>query len=694
MSRKPTAAGGCSRTACFLLAWFFLAAASGAWAQTFTQGGTYLPSSDSRLDDWDRPVGVGATTAMPGLGRPTDVAPAVAARQKLPRITHPILRSGYDAARNQTLATQAAGPITERDFLIYRLMRREQDPALYHTWEKAGGRSREQLGRQLEAALKEYAFTTTLGAQESAEPTSPADLRFIRYLKYPVYQWVWIERVLKPGVKAEDIDLIKYYRDNPEQYYRPEQVRVRYVFRDVPARATVAEREAREREMEIAREKIAGGGDFGEVASQFSDAPSAARGGELPPFRRGVFVPEFESPAFELEQPGEISPVVRGPGGLYLIQLIERIPEEQIPFRKVLEQVREAAERKTLAYLYSYELNRLVMYKNQRRSWGFNLLEADDVLVKVSHYDVTKGAFLRMFPFVISYPVQLNEFLVYRLVEDILRGELVAQRIEEMGLQNDPLLVQADEIARRIWGFGEAQRKAMAVPLTFNEETVRAFYQKHQDELSYLPQWRVFRFDAAVRNPFLRHPSQLPALRAEMREQFQEVLSAFHTAVLEERVRQARRRASEEEQEEYQVPLDAAALPEEGVSTASAALRKQLLAIPASVGVIPASSNVDYQYLAVDEGYLNPNSPTYKSVRDLQESEVGPIFENRTGGYSAYFVERHIPGTAADYEAIRPHVRQQYITNVQRQAMERLRDETMRQSGLRIEIPGLKKPER
>jgi peptidyl-prolyl cis-trans isomerase SurA len=66
------------------------------------------------------------------------------------------------------------------------------------------------------------------------------------------------------------------------------------------------------------------GEDFAVIASTYSeDLGSARQGGDLGWQKRGTFVPEFESVAYNLEV-GEISPVFESPFGYHFMQLLER----------------------------------------------------------------------------------------------------------------------------------------------------------------------------------------------------------------------------------------------------------------------------------------------------------------------------------------------------------------------------------
>ncbi len=65
--------------------------------------------------------------------------------------------------------------------------------------------------------------------------------------------------------------------------------------------------------------RLAAGEDFSQLATAFSDDPSAARGGSLGAFGQGVMTPAFEEAAFRLAV-GERSGVVETPFGFHLIQ--------------------------------------------------------------------------------------------------------------------------------------------------------------------------------------------------------------------------------------------------------------------------------------------------------------------------------------------------------------------------------------
>ena len=93
---------------------------------------------------------------------------------------------------------------------------------------------------------------------------------------------------------------------------------------------------------EAARAKLAGGADFSALAREISDDRTAkSNGGRLSWFRRGAMDPAFESAAFALANPGDLSPPVRSRFGVHVIRLEGRKPARQPTFEEVEAQVVE-----------------------------------------------------------------------------------------------------------------------------------------------------------------------------------------------------------------------------------------------------------------------------------------------------------------------------------------------------------------
>jgi hypothetical protein len=174
-----------------------------------------------------------------------------------------------------------------------------------------------------------------------------------------------VQRVVKklqdlPPVTDEQVKA--YYDANGDKYSTT----------TIKARHILVKDEAKARELQAQLKQAPD--QFAELAKANSaDTASARKGGDLGFFGRGRMVPEFETAAFALKSPGEISEVVKTPYGYHIIQLEERRDGDQKPFDQVKEQIRatlrnEAMQEKTKAY-----------YDQLKQSAN---LQIDDVIVE------------------------------------------------------------------------------------------------------------------------------------------------------------------------------------------------------------------------------------------------------------------------------------------------------------------------
>jgi peptidyl-prolyl cis-trans isomerase SurA len=121
------------------------------------------------------------------------------------------------------------------------------------------------------------------------------------------------------------------------------QTRARHIL--IRTNELVPEAEARRR-LESIKERLENKGDFAQLARQFSEDASNARGGELGWLSPGDTVPEFER-AMNALKPGEISGPVQTPFGWHLIQVLERRNEDMSKERLRLDARRALRARKS-----------------------------------------------------------------------------------------------------------------------------------------------------------------------------------------------------------------------------------------------------------------------------------------------------------------------------------------------------------
>ena len=74
---------------------------------------------------------------------------------------------------------------------------------------------------------------------------------------------------------------------------------------------------------EKARDEARAGADFGKLAASYSDAGDALQGGQMG-WRAADRLPELFAVALQAMKPGEVSDILRSPGGFHLLRLLDR----------------------------------------------------------------------------------------------------------------------------------------------------------------------------------------------------------------------------------------------------------------------------------------------------------------------------------------------------------------------------------
>ena len=74
---------------------------------------------------------------------------------------------------------------------------------------------------------------------------------------------------------------------------------------------------------EKARDEARAGADFGKLAASYSDAGDALQGGQMG-WRAADRLPELFSVALQAMKPGDVSDILRSPGGFHLLRLLDR----------------------------------------------------------------------------------------------------------------------------------------------------------------------------------------------------------------------------------------------------------------------------------------------------------------------------------------------------------------------------------
>jgi parvulin-like peptidyl-prolyl isomerase len=192
---------------------------------------------------------------------------------------------------------------------------------------------------EVDAALKQW--KSRVGSEENykqfleSSGMTGADVRheLERNLVTEAYQ-----KSLVTGKGVTEEEAKTFYSSNQEMFKVPELAHVQYILVKATDKEPESVRADAKKRAEEAQKRAAAGEDFGALAKQFSQDASAAKGGDIEPFPRGVMFPKFEEVAFSLK-PDAVSAVFETPKGFNVLKLIALQPPSIRPFDDVKAQL-------------------------------------------------------------------------------------------------------------------------------------------------------------------------------------------------------------------------------------------------------------------------------------------------------------------------------------------------------------------
>ncbi len=153
----------------------------------------------------------------------------------------------------------------------------------------------------------------------------------------------WLDDQIKGKTEVTDADAATFFKENPEQFKQPEQVRASHILISVPQDAKPEQVVEKEKQAKAVAERVKKGEDFSKVAKEISEDPSAKQNsGDLDFFAKDQMVPEFSEAAFAMKK-DEISDPIRSEFGYHVIKVTDRKASEAVTL--------EQSKPKLLAFL-------------------------------------------------------------------------------------------------------------------------------------------------------------------------------------------------------------------------------------------------------------------------------------------------------------------------------------------------------
>lgn len=134
--------------------------------------------------------------------------------------------------------------------------------------------------------------------------------------------------------EADELTCRRWYEQNPGQFRTPDIAEVRHILLAAPPDVLEEREAARTVAEQLIRELQQDPEAFPRLAREYSRCPSAENGGLLGQVSRGETVPEFEDAVLRLET-GLAPTPVKTRYGFHVVEVLQRIEGEQIPFEQV-----------------------------------------------------------------------------------------------------------------------------------------------------------------------------------------------------------------------------------------------------------------------------------------------------------------------------------------------------------------------
>ncbi|MGI5920810.1 MAG: SurA N-terminal domain-containing protein [Syntrophomonadaceae bacterium] len=146
--------------------------------------------------------------------------------------------------------------------------------------------------------------------------------------------WQKVENEVTRGISVSQGDIEQYYEKNKTAFIEPGGIEIYHILVNT------------EKEAKDIIGKINNGGDFTQLAKQYSICPSKDKGGDLGILNENTdFVPEFKIPALKL-QPGQMTLTpVKSQFGYHIIKAGDRKPEHQKTLAEVQDEIKARLEK-------------------------------------------------------------------------------------------------------------------------------------------------------------------------------------------------------------------------------------------------------------------------------------------------------------------------------------------------------------
>jgi peptidyl-prolyl cis-trans isomerase SurA len=216
-----------------------------------------------------------------------------------------------------------------------------------------------ELIKRLDDIRKSMNLSSMEELEKAAEGQGVSYEDFKQNLRNSIITQAVIGREVGSHIQITKEEAKQFYEDHKTELERPEQVSLSEILiapvkpdpnakeGTAPPDPTPEEVAAAEKRANDVLAQIKAGGKFDEIAKKNSDGPTAAQGGDLGEFRKGMLSKELEDQTFAMKT-GEVTNVIRTRQGFIILKVNQHTSAGVPPYKDVENQVQEAIYLKKL----------------------------------------------------------------------------------------------------------------------------------------------------------------------------------------------------------------------------------------------------------------------------------------------------------------------------------------------------------
>ena len=192
--------------------------------------------------------------------------------------------------------------------------------------------------KQLDEMRKSMKLDSMEALQKAAEAQGIAWEDYKQNLKNRILTQKVIEQEVGSKIQVQPEELQKFYEAHKQELESAESVALEEILiapktappdptnkNATPPEPTQADLDAAYQRAQEVEAELKKGGKFEELAKKYSNGPTAAEGGALGEFKRGVLAKELEDKTFTLKA-GETTDIIRTKQGFVILKVLEHTP--------------------------------------------------------------------------------------------------------------------------------------------------------------------------------------------------------------------------------------------------------------------------------------------------------------------------------------------------------------------------------